>query len=518
MTAVATPQARLRAPVERALALPVGVRIALGLALLVGVSLLLRSQGLHARYWIDEGLSVGIASHPLADIPGVLRQDGSPPLYYLLLHGWIAVFDRGEADTHVLSLLFALATIPVAFTAARMLFDARTAWIAALLAAINPFLTYYAQETRMYALVALLGLVVTATFALGFVARRRGWLVVFAAALALLLYSHNWGLFMAAATVVAFAVVVRGAPQRRPLLRDGALAYGAVGLVYLPWLPTLAFQARHTGAPWAEVPGLDDAMSSLGTTLGGTTAAVVFGLAAYVGLSRMRRGDPALRIVAIAAGLAIGGIALAWLASQASPAWATRYLAVFVGPLLLAGAALIARAGSFGLVALGVLAILWFDPRIDALEGKSNAHTTAVEVRDRLSPGDLVVSTHPEHGPVMHVYLPAGLRWANSMGPVSDPQVMDWRDAMDRLKAARPTATADALVRTLAPSQNLLLIQPVIRSASWKGPWTALVRRRAAQWERMLDDDPRLARTLAVPKLSGRPLPRGVRAVLYERL
>ena len=41
---------------------------------------------IHARFWIDEGLSVGIASHPLVDIPGVLRQDGSPPLYYLLLN------------------------------------------------------------------------------------------------------------------------------------------------------------------------------------------------------------------------------------------------------------------------------------------------------------------------------------------------------------------------------------------------------------------------------------------------
>jgi hypothetical protein len=44
------------------------------------------------------------------------------------------------------------------------------------------------------------------------------------------------------------------------------------------------------------------------------------------------------------------------------------------------------------------------------------------------------------------------------------------------------------------------------------------VRRRAVQWERVLDDDPRLLRTLAAPRLRGRSLPRGVRLVLYERL
>ncbi len=48
--------------------------------------------------------------------------------------------------------------VPVAFWAGWTLFGRRTAWIAALLAAVNPFLTQYAQEGRMYALVALLGL------------------------------------------------------------------------------------------------------------------------------------------------------------------------------------------------------------------------------------------------------------------------------------------------------------------------------------------------------------------------
>ena len=56
------------------------------LADLLLVSLYLRTRSLYASFWIDEGLSVGISSHPLLDIPGVLRQDGSPPLYYVLLH------------------------------------------------------------------------------------------------------------------------------------------------------------------------------------------------------------------------------------------------------------------------------------------------------------------------------------------------------------------------------------------------------------------------------------------------
>jgi mannosyltransferase len=100
---------------------------------------------------------------------------------------------------------------------------------------------------------------------------------------------------------------------------------------------------------------------------------------------------------------------------------------------------------------------------------------------------------------------------------VADPRVMDWRDVLKRLKAAKPTPTEDALVRTLRSGQRLLLVAPIIRSGSWKAPWTKEVRKRSAQWQRVLDRDKRLLRVLAAPHLDGRR-PKGVRLVLYERL
>ena len=88
----------LRVPALPAVrALPVAAQVALALTGLLLVSVLLRTTALHAGFWIDEGLSVGIASHPFLEIPGVLRLDGSPPLYYLLLHVWMAVFGVAPA-------------------------------------------------------------------------------------------------------------------------------------------------------------------------------------------------------------------------------------------------------------------------------------------------------------------------------------------------------------------------------------------------------------------------------------
>jgi hypothetical protein len=524
-TAGATVARRPRARFRRlrtasfAVSLP---RTALALAFMVGVSLALRTQAIHARFWIDEGLSVGISSHPLLHIPGVLRQDGSPPLYYLLLNVWMRVFGSGEADTHAMSVVFTMVTIPVAWIAARTLFGHRAAWIAALMATINPFLTYYAQETRMYALVSLLSLVVAASFVAGFVQGRRRWLTLFSVSLALLVLSHNWGLFLAAGTMAALVPLWRGGGDRRALVRDAALAYGGASLLYLPWVPSLVSQALHTGAPWAQRPDPHDILNGLTTLLGGPAPAMAFALGAGFGLSTLLaapRRAPRARAAEAVAVMVAAALAIAWLWSQVSPAWAGRYFAVFLGPLLLLGAAGLARAGRLGLVVLAILAVFWFNPRTGAIEHKSNAHTTAVLVRDRLEDGDLVVAIHPEEGPLMHYYLPKDvrLRWANALGPVRDPAVFDWRDALEKLKAAKPHATEDMYVRSLKPGEKLLLVQPIIRGSHWGAPWTHLVRKRAGQWERVLDGDHRMARTLDAPRLEGKPLPRGVRAVLYER-
>jgi hypothetical protein len=523
VSTVAAPlAARLRAPAARFWALPVALRVALGVAFLAGFSLALRTQAIHARYWIDEGLSVGISSHPFFDVPGLLRQDGSPPLYYLLLNVWISVFGFGEADTHAMSVAFAVAIVPVAFVAGRAVFGPRAGWIAALLAAMDPFLTYYAQETRMYALVALLSMVVSGAFVLAFVQRRRGWLPVFGVALALLMYTHNWGLFLAGGTGAAFlALLFSPEADRRGMLRDAVLVYGLVALAYLPWVPTLLFQAHHTGAPWSEPPHLNDALGGIVSLLKGAAAAMAFALGAGSGLAGLLigprlRGPKARAVIALLC-MGIVALALAWLTSQVSPAWATRYLSILIGPLLLLGAGGLARAGALGAVVVVILVIFWANPRTHALNTKSNAHTASVLVQDRLAPGDLVVAVHPEQGPLMHLYLPKGLRWANAMGPVADPRIMDWRNALDRLKAAKPKATADALIRTLRPNQRLLLVEPIIRSASWGAPWTSLVRTRSGQWQHLLDRDKRIARVLAAPHLNGRR-PKGVRLVLYQRL
>ena len=487
----------------------------------VCATLLLRTGILHSGYWIDEAITVGIASHGLGEIPGLLRLDGSPPLYYMLLGVWIRAFGDGEARTHVLSLLIALLTVPVGFAAGRALFSERAGWIVAVIAALNPFVNYYAQETRMYSLVVLLSMVVATTFALGFIQGRRGWLIAFVASGAALLYTHNWGLFLLAGSAIALVPLLRA---RAVPLRDALLAYGAIALLYLPWVPTLLFQARHTGAPWSNSPSITDLPGTLASLAGGPGPGVALllvggsGVAVY--LAR-RPGNVPAREVAAARSLGImvlAALLLAFVASQISPAWTVRYLAALVGPFIVLAGAMLARAGTMGLVTAALLAGLWLHPPTHSVNNKSDVHRVSVLVRDKVAPGDIVVSTHPEQVPVLHFYFPAGLRWATGMGWVRDTGIMDWRDALDRYRHTWPRPTSDRFIKALRPGQQLVLVQPIIATARWGAPWTKLVRHRAKRWEFLLDRDPRVRREEAIPHFGHRSLPKGVRVVLYRKV
>lgn len=518
----------LRVPRVRVAAIPSWLVAVAGVAALLGVSVALRTTAIHAQFWIDEGLSVGIADHPFLDIPGVLRLDGSPPLYYLVLHVWMAVFGDGQATTHALSLAFTLIAVPTGFWAGRSLFGPRAGWMCAALLAVNPFLTYYAQETRMYALVSLLALVVAASLVHTFVFRRRAYLPLFSLSLAALMYTHNWGLFLAVGTVVALAPSVLAARERRGLIKDIVIAYAIVGLAYLPWLPSLLFQARYTGAPWSVTPSLADLFGPITGILGGPVVPLALLLAGGAGLATIAKeardydpagpvADPRRVAMWTLVVLPLAGLAVAWTASQIAPAFAGRYLAVFVGPTLLLAAVGLSHAGRLGLVTVAIVLVLWFDPRTAAISHKSDVRTVAARIKADVFPGDLVVSVHPEQTPVLHYYFPGGLRYADSISMVGDPKVFDWRDALTRLQDAKPSRVLDSYVSSLRPGQTLVLVNPIIRTASWGAPWTALVRKRSGQWQRAADTNPDLVRIGAQPRFGNGPLPRGVRATLYRR-
>ena len=105
--------------------------------------------------WFDEGWSWHLAGMPLGQMARVTADDRSPFLYYALLHGWIALTGDSEFAMRFLSVCADTVTAALAIALSRALGGRlRLVWLAGLLYAVAPFAVWYAQETRMYALVA----------------------------------------------------------------------------------------------------------------------------------------------------------------------------------------------------------------------------------------------------------------------------------------------------------------------------------------------------------------------------
>ena len=229
-------------------------------------------------------------------------------------------------------------------------------------------------------------------------------------------------------------------------------ALAAVAVLYVPWVPSLVFQALHTGAPWSHRPS------------------VLYLVPAALAVAWRPRDELVL--------VGAAGFALAWLASQFEPAWSARYLFVLFGPVLV----VLARRQAWAVAAPAALAAAMLLAGPPA--AKSNARAVAASVAQSVRPGDLVVCTQPEQVPVLHRYLPAGVSYLTPLGTPADPSYTDWRDALPRLRAARAEQILLPRVRALAPGRRVVLVMPVGRHA--RSPWGRAVRRRTREWRAAL--------------------------------
>jgi hypothetical protein len=207
----------------------------------------------------------------------------------------------------------------------------------------------------------------------------------------------------------------------------------------------------------------------------------------------------------------------AWIFSQFTAAWATRYLGVLVGPTLLVAAAVLPRAGRLGLVALGLVALFWIP--YTAPTSKSNPKQLAALFEENVQPGDVILSTQPEQVPVLAYYFGDHLRYATPLDADADTRVMDWRDAVERLETVEPEQTLDPVLDAVPPGGHLLVVYPVFRdSAQWRAPWTSLVRQRSARWRTRISIDPRFTRTQEyTPPYTGRAFRLPLAVEVYEK-
>ena len=167
-------------------------------------------------------------------------EDIHPPLYYALLRLWQGAVGTGPEAARLLSACIGIATVLVVFQVGQRWGGARLGLLAGLLLALNPFHVYYSQEVRMYALVALLGLL-SAHLTLLWLDRQsrqtetppsRGLMVAYLAVTLAALYAHYYAVFIPLAETLFVLLWYR----RQRWFRSWLAGQGILALLYLPWV------------------------------------------------------------------------------------------------------------------------------------------------------------------------------------------------------------------------------------------------------------------------------------------
>lgn len=435
--------------------------------------------------WLDEAQSLAIARLPLGQLFEALRHDGSPPLYYLLLRSWAAVFGTGDLALRSLSGICSVLALPLMWWAGRRLGGPRLGAVALLVLAFNPWALRYATESRMYSLLALLVLLSGYALDRALVSRRRRDVLLLGLVCGLTLLTHYWAFFLLAVVAALLAYAgVRSPAHRSPALR-GLVGLGLGVLLFLPWAPSFLYQISHTGAPWADPPGLTR-LTTLPLEWSGADVPtarwmvlllwplLVLGAAAVPaqvrtprlpgaelpGLARMGSGR-------LLAAVALATLLLALLVTRLTGSGVeVRYTAIVVPlVLLVVSLGVVALPGRWaaaalaGLVGLGLIAGLE-TARLPRTQAKEIAATL-----DRFgAPGDVVLYCPDQLGPPVERLLHTTDLTRVPVPTGAPPSIIDWVDYDARVERTNGDDVAADAVSRAGTATVWLLTSPRYRT------------------------------------------------------
>jgi len=265
------------------------------------------------------------------------------------------------------------------FRLGEQLFSRRMALIAVAIAALNPFLVWFAQEVRMYALGTLLSLAGMIAFVRGLMdGRLRDW-ASYALCALLASYTH----IGAALLIPTQALMLLWAwPRNRRAFACGAVALAIIGIGYLPyaynaWLYSgqqIAVLTRYSLPPLTLARVSAENLAVNKAPLAGTAQWAVLSVACFLLGLGLLRGDaplPSAPSPCRLSGLAARAftalhlfvpLALICILSLRQPLFQTKILVFVSAPFALglaAGAAWLSRRiPSLGWVALAVLLVI----------------------------------------------------------------------------------------------------------------------------------------------------------------
>lgn len=183
------------------------------------------------------------------------RPGWNGPLYFFVMELWLRAAGRSEFALRFPSALAAILVLCLVFALTRRLLGPLAGRQAALLAASNAYLAWYAGEAKMYTLITALALLSTLLLLKAAASGRQALWLAYVLVTSLLFYSHILTpLFLPIQALLVLLLTPR------TVLSPAAII--SAGMLTVPYLPLLRWQWPHlaqpaeTGFPFVPLPNM----------------------------------------------------------------------------------------------------------------------------------------------------------------------------------------------------------------------------------------------------------------------
>ncbi len=253
-------------------------RFRLTLLLLVFLAAALRLYHLDVQsLWYDEGVTARVSQMGISELARWTAGDIQPPLYYLLMNGWLRLFGPWAGNIaylmRFLSLAFGVLLVALLGIMARKLWNDCAGALTAFVVAISPLMVYYSQEARMYAMLIFL-VTLAAWWVVLLLAhsthrgattpsserRRLLYLGLYALTGLAAMYTHYFAAFALLAIALYWGHVWLRESRNKRALGGFLLANGIILLGYLPWLPAMLRRFQIDSSYWSGTLKMGEAL------------------------------------------------------------------------------------------------------------------------------------------------------------------------------------------------------------------------------------------------------------------
>lgn len=211
--------------------------------------------------WHDEGYTMWLLKYNPIEIVARTARDVHPPGYYLIAKTWISVLGNSAFAIRTLSVLFSLGIIYFVYKIVEKLFTERAAFWASMFVALSPFMVRFAQEARMYGVVAFFTTLGTYFLVRWVQEKNNKILIPYALSMLVAVYTQYYAFFIimvhwiiiASITPDIFSFKWKDSIKKKLNIFNPYwwLAGAAIIIGYLPWFPIAYKQVtRVSGSYW----------------------------------------------------------------------------------------------------------------------------------------------------------------------------------------------------------------------------------------------------------------------------